>query len=114
AENRGWIAEPQSALELSGVDAVQRLKILAHRLGSIYNRGATTTISALDIEELALADGGTLTVRLEDVSPQSMKALGEFFEVLGMIMQRGSLRDGYIRIDDPDTECPLIRELQKD
>ncbi len=114
AAANGWMTDAQPGLDISGAEAVAKLQSLVRRLGSIYNRGATTTIQGLGLEELLLPDGGTLTVRLQDVTPESMKSLGEFFEVLGMIIERGELHDGYIQIDEPDEECLLVRELQHD
>ena len=101
-------------LDISGAEAVERLQGLVHRLGSMYTRGATTTIELLGLEEIILPDGGMLTVRLEDVTPESMKALGELFEVLGTVLQFAELRDAYIQIADADDNCPLVQELKKE
>ena len=110
---RGWDQETRPVFDLSGSDAVEKLKALVHRIGSIYNRGATTTISELAIDDILLPGGGVLGVRLYNATPQTMKALDEFFQVLGLIIQRADVRDGLIRIDNPDEACPLMREFQQ-
>ncbi len=111
AEEKGWIDEDRG-LDISGAEAVERLPGLVHRLGSMYTRGHT--IQALGLDEIILPDGGMLTVRLEDVTPESMKALGELFEVLGTVLQFAELRDAYIQIADADDNCPLVQELKKE
>ncbi len=113
AEEKGWIDEDRG-LDISGAEAVERLQGLVHRLGSMYTRGATTTIELLGLEEIILPDGGMLTVRLEDVTPESMKALGELFEVLGNVLRFAELRHADIRIADADDNCPLVQELKKE
>ena len=119
ARRKGWLGElgeeeREERLSFTGYEAVKRLKPLVHRLGAIYSRGAKTTINGLGLDEIVLPDGGTLTVRLHEVTPQSMKALEELFEVLGAILQYAELRDGYIEIRAVDDGCPLVHELKNE
>jgi len=47
------------------------------------------------------------------VSPDSMKALGELFEVLAGIVQPGDRTEACLEVHQPDEHCLFIRELNK-
>jgi len=112
AEVRGWLTETETrGLSLSGDEAVARLRPLVNRLSSLYSRGARTGFDTLDLTEIVLPDGGSLRVVLSDVTPESMRALSELFEVLATILQHAELRDAYVVIRDVNEECPVVREL---
>lgn len=114
AQQKGWLKEQSSGFRLSGKEGAERLLPLLRRLGSLYNRGAKTYIRDLEFVDLQLPDGGTLTLRLNDVPPASMKALGELFEILDGIVKPGEFTEAYLEIDQPDESCPLIQELTKE
>ncbi len=112
AAKRGWLAEPDKRLSLSGPEAVAKVLPLLGRIGSLYNRGASSTIRELDITELKLPHGGTLRISLHEATPDSLKALGELLEVLEGVAQRGDGTEVYLTIEEPDEDCPLIKELK--
>jgi hypothetical protein len=84
---------------------------LLPRLGSFYTRGARSPITVLDLVDLAVRGGGRLRVSLENVPPEAMKQLGEFFETLATVIQPGDA-EAYLEIDEPDDQCPLVQALQ--
>lgn len=111
ARARGWYNEPASAFILRGTEAVNRFKGLLKRIGSIYNRGATTTIDSLDISGLRLPGGGELALELTNATPADLKALDELLEMVSQVSQWGEDSDVYLEIREPDAECPFMREL---
>ncbi|RLC90013.1 MAG: AAA family ATPase [Chloroflexi bacterium] len=113
AAERGWISKKESGLQLSGKKAVEILVPLLRRIGSLYQRGAKSTIDALDLVDLALPKGGTLRISLVDVPPESVRELGEFFEVAAGIVQIGDQTEAYLDVQAPDETCPLVQEIQK-
>jgi hypothetical protein len=86
---------------------------LLARIGGLYARGARSRIDLLDLIDLSLPGGGTLRLSLNNVPPESMKQLGELFEVLAGITKAGEATEGYLEIANPSDACPLIRELHK-
>jgi len=114
AQQKGWLTERPSGLRLGGKEGAERLLPMLRRLGSLYNKGARTPISYLEFVDLQLPDGGTLTLRLNDVPPGSMKALGELFEILDGIVKPGENTEAYLEVDQPDESCPFIQELKKE
>lgn len=113
AAERGWITDKRSSLKLGDREGAEKVLPLLRRLGSIYNRGARTTIEYMDIVELELPGSGTISIRLNKVDPKSMKALGEVFEVLDGVIKKGEQTEVYLEILDPDENCPFIQELKK-
>ncbi|MGI6647628.1 MAG: hypothetical protein ACOX5W_00805 [Bacillota bacterium] len=85
---------------------------LLRRLGSIYSRGAKSTIETLDLVDFELPEGGTLRLQLSNVPPGSMKALGELFEVLDGVVEKGENTEFFLEILDPEDDCLLIQELK--
>lgn len=112
AAKRGWITTGRRSLNLGGKEGAGTILPLLRRLGSIYSRGARTTIENMDLSELELPEGGTLTLRLNKVTPGSMRALGEIFEALDGVVQQGEHTEAFLEIIDPDENCPFIRELK--
>jgi hypothetical protein len=110
AEN-GWIVSPTPGFKLSGRDGANRLLPVLRQIGSIYNRGAKSTIDSMDLVGLRLPKGGVLRVQLSEVPPQSMRVLDEFFEVLTGVVEQGSETEAFLEIADPDKDCPLVRAL---
>ncbi len=113
AAERGWIAEKRQNLILSGPDAADKILPLLRRLGSIYNRGAKSTIKDLDLAGLVLPAGGFLRLQLSDATPDTMKALGELFEVLDHLVAKGGQTDVFLEISEPNEDCLLVREIKK-
>lgn len=114
AAERGWITARRRSFNLNGKEGAQKVLPLLRRLGSLYNRGAKSTIENLDLVDLELPEGGMLRIQLTDVPPESMKALGELFEVMHGIARKGEDTEVYLDIEDPDQDCLLVRELTKD
>ena len=94
AARRGWITAERPSLDLMGKEGAKKLLPLLGRLGSLYNKGAQSVIDYLELVDLCLPGGGLLTLRLEEVPPESMKTLDELFEVLdGLIDKEESVQD---------------------
>jgi hypothetical protein len=113
AAELGWVTANRRTFMLSGKEGAEKLLPLLRRLGAIYNRGARTTIDSMDLVDLELPEGGTIRIQLSGVTPGSMKALGELFEVLDGIVTKGEHTEGFLEIVDPDDDCPFIQELKK-
>ena len=112
AAKRGWISAPSHRFCLSGRQGAQTLLPLLPRLGSFYTRGAHSAIAVLDLLDLEVRGGGRLRVSLQDVPPEAMKQLGEFFETLATVIQAGDAAEADLEIDDPDDQCLLIQALK--
>lgn len=113
ASRRGWITAKRNVLNLAGAEGVETILPLLSRLGSLYARGARSTLKSLDLSDLELPDGGKLRLSLENVPPGSMKKLGELFEVLAGVTHRGADTDVLLEIEEPDEECLFIRAVKK-
>lgn len=113
AARRGWLTKRPSGFSLSSREGAEILLPMLHRLGSIYNRGAKSTIQSLDLLEMELPEGGTLSIQLADVTPESMQVLGELFEVLNGVVEQGDYTEAYLEIAEPDDECDFVKELKK-
>lgn len=111
AARRGWVGSEPRSFSLSGREGAEILFPLLRRLGSIYNRGAKSTIQSLELLDMKLPEGGKLTIQLDDVSPESMKVLGEIFEVLDGVVEKGEYTEAFLEITEPDYDCPFIKEL---
>lgn len=114
AIERGWVAGGTSVFKLEGKDGAAKLLPLLKRLGSIYNRGAKSNIEFMEIADLELPEGGTLRIQLNNVTPGSMQALGELFEVLDSVTENGEYTEAFLEILEPDEDCSFIQELKKE
>ncbi|TEB09088.1 ATP-binding protein [Pelotomaculum propionicicum] len=112
AAERGWITGRRQSYSLAGREGAEKVMPLLRRLGSIYNKGAKSTIETLDLADLELPQGGTLRLQLNNVTPASMKLLSELFEVLDGVIENGERTEVYLDIVNPDDNCILIRELK--
>lgn len=112
AARRGWMEERSDRLELEGREAMELLFPLLSRLGSLYNRGATTPVEAMDLLDLSLPHGGRLRVSLEDVPPESMQLLDELFQDVANVAEPGDRGEAFLTLTDPDDECPFVKELR--
>jgi len=113
ASKRGWVSPQKRQFFLEGHEAAKRLIPLLKRIGSLYSKGAHSAIKALDLSDLEIPGGGRLRVSIEDITPEGMKRLGEFFEVLATAIGQGDSTEGYLEITNPDEQCPFIKELKK-
>ena len=111
AAERGWIAKKENKIELSGTEGTNVLMPLLRRIGSIYQRGGKTKIDILDITDIGLPEGGSLRISLSDVPPESLKDMGELFEVIDALAEKNSRTEVFLEINDPQEGCPFIKEL---
>ena len=112
AAERGWITARRQKYSLGGREGAEKFLPLLRRLGSIYSKGARSTFENLDLIELKLPPGGSLRLQLSNVTPASMKLLGELFEVLDGVTEKDAQTEVYLDIIDPDDSCPLLQELK--
>jgi hypothetical protein len=114
AAERGWVNVEQRSFVLTGKEGAEVIIPLLGQLGSIYNRGAQSRITNLDLVDLQLKNGGLLRFQLTDVSPEGVKSLGEFFEVLDGIILSDEKSEAFLQITDPVEGCLLMRELKNE
>jgi hypothetical protein len=122
SSERGWIDKGEEegqeggiserGLRLHGKDGANIILPLLRRLGSLYNRGASSFLDVVDITDLELPHGGSLRFNLLNVPPESMKDMAELFEVLANITKRGKDTEVYLDIAEPDESCDLIKEIR--
>ncbi len=112
AAERGWVTSRRQNYSLAGREGAEKVLPILRRLGSIYNKGAKSTIETLDLVDLKLPQGGTLRLQLNNVTPESMKLLSELFEVLDGVKEKGDSTEVYLEIANPDDSCLLIQELK--
>ena len=86
---------------------------LLSRIGSLYMRGARSTITSLDLVDLDISGGGRLRITLEGVPPEAIKRLGEFVEVLATVVQSGPNTEAFLEIREPDDQCPFLQALRR-
>ncbi len=121
---RGWLKQPggeypgvrtaQPAIfKLSGSHGANKILPLLPKIGSLYNRGAKSTIATLDITDLKLPRGGRLRIAIDGVAPDSMKDLGELMEVIADLVEQDSSTEVYLEINNPQDDCVLLQELNK-
>ncbi len=112
AAKRGWVQPGATGYTLSGAEASRRLLPLLGQLGSLYNKGAKTTIGALDVAGLEIDQGGRLRISVEEATPAAMKRLGELFEVLAAVAKPGKDTTVDFEVALPDEACLLIKALK--
>jgi hypothetical protein len=67
ASTRGWVTEPSDHFRLSGRDGAAIPLPLLRQIGSLYARGARSSIAHLDLVDLEIPGGGRLRLSLEGV-----------------------------------------------
>lgn len=112
AAKRGWVTQQKPTFSLTGKEGANKLVPMLHQLGSLYNRGAVTKVDEFELTDLELPHGGTLQIRLGDVTPESMKALGELFEVLAGVAKKGDRTEGFLQVNDPPETCPFLKAVR--
>ena len=110
---KGWVTTDREIFKLSGSHGANMIIPILPKLGSLYNRGAKSTLELLDITDLKLPRGGRLRIVLEDVGPDSMKDLGELLEVLADLTDRDDRTEAFLEIKDPADDCALLQEMNK-
>ena len=113
AAKRGWLVDEPESLTLSSREGAEILVPLLGRIGSLYNRGASSAIEELDLTELELPEGGTLRLSLHNAPPESLRLLGELLEVLDGVAEMGPQTRGYLEIKEPPEDCPFVKELKR-
>ncbi len=114
ASEKGWIKKEDHSIHLSGQDSTKKIFPLMRRLGSIYQRGGLSDIDVLDISGMLLPSGGRLRIELTDATPESMKDLGEFFEVIAGLVEKDNDTEIFLDINKPEDNCKFAGELRKD
>ncbi|MBF0103225.1 MAG: AAA family ATPase, partial [Desulfobacterales bacterium] len=113
AAEKGWLKIKSNELHLDGKQGAKALLPLLKRLGSLYQKGATSPIDSLELIDMDLPHGGKLKITISDASPESMKNLAELFEVVSGITKISEETHAYLDISQPQNNCLFIRELQK-
>ena len=113
AAKRGWVRQEDVGYRLSGAEASARVLPLLSQLGSLYNKGAKTTIDELDLIDLEIEGGGQLRLSLQRATPAAMKRLGELFEVLAGVVKPGKDTIVEFEVAEPDDNCLLIKTLKQ-
>jgi hypothetical protein len=113
ASTRGWVAAAPNQFRLTGREGAAILLPLLRQIGSLYTRGARSTVTHLDLVDLEILGGGRLRLTLGDVPPASMRRLGELFEVLATVISAGPASEADLEISDPDEQCLLIQALRR-
>jgi hypothetical protein len=113
ASTHGWVTVAANRFRLSGRDGAAILLPLLRQIGSLYTRGARSTIASLDLVDLEIPSGGRLRLSLENVPPASMQRLGELVEVLATAIRAGSTSEADLDIGDLDEQCLLIEALRR-
>jgi hypothetical protein len=111
AQSQGWRPEKTKKFSLNGKEGAEKLLPLLRRIGSLYNKGAKSSIAFMDLVDLALPEGGTLRIQLENVSPESMKSLDEFFQVVDAVIEKDGRSEVDLEFADPSDDCAFIQEL---
>ena len=114
AAEKGWVAAPKQGFRLEGRKGAEILFPMLRKIGSFYERGASTAIDSLDLVELKLPHGGTLRISVMDAPPRSMKDLAELFETVGGLATMGDNTEAYLTVKEKGNDCPFMAELEKD
>jgi hypothetical protein len=113
AAEKNLLTRKDTALRLDGHTGGQVLGPLLRRIGSLYNQGAVSDIRLLDLPAIPLPKGGHLRIAVDNAPPDSMKALGELFEVAGTLISDDTALEAFLEITDPQEDCPLVKEIRK-
>jgi hypothetical protein len=113
ASQKGWLESGSSKFEMDGPEAAEILFPMIRSIGSLYNKGASSKIDLLEIYELVLNKGGRIRIEIAEVPPESMKGLGEFFEILASLVQPGSKTGATLEISDPQKDCIFLKEIEE-
>lgn len=112
ASEKGWIEKEDHTIRLSGKEGASKIMPMLRRVGSIYHRGGKSRIDELDISDMQLPNGGTLRITVENAPAESIKDLGELFEVVDNLIQTGEQTGCHLTINHPEPDCPFITKLK--
>jgi hypothetical protein len=113
ASTRGWVTAQPNHFRLTGREGAAILLPLLRQVGSLYTRGARSTIASLELVDLEIPSGGRLRLVLENVPPASIQRLGELFEVLATVIRAGPSSEADLDIPDPDEQCLLMQAIRR-
>jgi hypothetical protein len=113
ASTRGWVTTPSKCFRLTGRDGAAILLPLLRQIGSLYARGARSSIAHLDLIDLEIPGGGRLRLSLEGIPPASMKRLGELFETLATVVNAETASEADLEISDPNEQCLFMQALRQ-
>lgn len=113
---RGWnevSGGSDNRFHKDGNDFARKLFPVLKKIGSLYTRGAKSTIDSMDIIDLELPHGGKIRVAIDSAGPDDIKTLDEFFQILGDVATVTNATDADITIEDPEENCAFIDALNK-
>jgi hypothetical protein len=112
---RNWQHEQPRDLMVTGNKAAQVLYPMLRTLASKYVNGKITSrIEELDLSGLDIGQNGAkLRISLEKADAATMKQLGELFQVVSSLAKLSTGTDLYMKIQDPDESCDLVKEMRK-
>ena len=110
---KGWMTGEKQRFRLGGEHGARVVVPLLRRIGTLYNRGATSTLELLDIADLKLPNGGRLRLSVENVGPASLRDLAELFEVLSGVTEQDGQTIVELEIAEVDDSCVFLQELRK-
>lgn len=113
AAEKGWKTIKTPGVHLSGREGAEKLFPLLRQIGSLYQKGGKSTIDQLDLVDMELPKGGKLRLLLTEIPPDSIKDLGELFEVLANLVQMGDTTEVYLDIKDRQPDCPFVEKIEK-
>jgi hypothetical protein len=100
--------------EIRGESARKAVMPLIPRLASFYKKGAKCTVKELVLYELELPKGGTLTMELKNVPPDSMAYLDELLQSVDLVAKLGLDSEVELALGDVVDDCTLLLELIED
>ena len=109
---RGWSETQTSNLRLEGNEGARKLFPLLRRIGSMFTRGATSTIDSMDISDLQLPGGGTIRVVIDNAGPSDIKKLDELFQSLCEVSKVTDDTEAELIIENPDDNCQFVKALK--
>lgn len=107
---RGWTTTRSNQLR---VEDPKKLFPLLKRLGSMYTRGATSTISSMDISDLKMPGGGTIRLAIENTGPSDIKKLDELLQCLCDVAKVTEDTEAELIIDEPKEGCSFVKALNE-
>ena len=114
AAELGLIAKTNKGVTIFGrQQEAQKFHNLMSRLGSFYQRGATSAIDRLELSELDLDGAGNITVSFEGLQPSAMDQVGELLAMLASISKVTAESELRLTINKPQDKDPWWADLNK-
>lgn len=114
ASEKGWIDQQENVIRFSGKAGAEKIMPLLRIIGAIYAKGGKSRIDELDINDMALPEGGVLRIVLENATPETVKNLSELFEIIDGLISVNENTGCHLTINHPEKDCPFVQELQKE